>query len=202
MAAVGMSKIESPTTLLFLPGLAGQTGDGPTDARALTLQLFDTTSPGLRRYIRSFGLDSTAADDLTQDTFIALYRHLGLGRSRANLTGWLYTVAHHQALKHRARLARRARAEVSLAPEDCATPDRAATPEAQLVATRESARLRVAFDALPARDRQVLHLRAEGLAYRAIASALGMSLGSVAKSVARALGRLQTASEEAPDVQS
>ena len=47
--------------------------------------------------------------------------------------------------------------------------------------------------ALPARDRRCLLLRAEGLRYRDIANTLGMSLGGVAKSLARSIGRLVNA---------
>ncbi|MGE3179719.1 MAG: RNA polymerase sigma factor [Vicinamibacterales bacterium] len=47
--------------------------------------------------------------------------------------------------------------------------------------------------ALPDQDRRCLYLRAEGLRYREIARTLGISLGAVAKSVARGLARLTTA---------
>jgi len=47
--------------------------------------------------------------------------------------------------------------------------------------------------ALPARDRHCLFLRAEGLRYRDIAETLGMSLGGVAKSLARSVTRLMNA---------
>ena len=42
----------------------------------------------------------------------------------------------------------------------------------------------------PDRDRRCLLLRAEGLRYRDIAGTLGMSLGGVAKSLARSIARL------------
>ena len=51
-------------------------------------------------------------------------------------------------------------------------------------------RLRAVFRALPERDRQCLSLRAQGLRYREIAKALGISLGAVAKSLAHAVMRL------------
>jgi RNA polymerase sigma-70 factor (ECF subfamily) len=40
-----------------------------------------------------------------------------------------------------------------------------------------------------------VHLRAEGLRYRDIASVLGISLGAVAKSLTRALERLAASAE-------
>jgi RNA polymerase sigma-70 factor (ECF subfamily) len=49
---------------------------------------------------------------------------------------------------------------------------------------------------MPERDRQCVYLRAEGLCYRDIARTLGISLGSVAKSLTRALTRLTSAEGE------
>jgi len=49
--------------------------------------------------------------------------------------------------------------------------------------------------ALPANDRRCLYLRAEGLRYRQIADATGMSLGAVAKSLARSIGRMVSADD-------
>ena len=46
------------------------------------------------------------------------------------------------------------------------------------------------IQALPERHRQCLYLRAEGLGYREIARTLGMSLGAVAKALARVMCRL------------
>jgi RNA polymerase sigma-70 factor (ECF subfamily) len=51
------------------------------------------------------------------------------------------------------------------------------------------------LSALSQRERQCLHLRHDGLRYREIAKVLGISLGAVAKSVARAIGRLERADQ-------
>ena len=52
------------------------------------------------------------------------------------------------------------------------------------------------MNALPERDRRCLFLRAEGVRYRDIAHQLGISLGSVANAIARALARLRSLDEE------
>jgi RNA polymerase sigma-70 factor (ECF subfamily) len=52
--------------------------------------------------------------------------------------------------------------------------------------------MRAALGALSPRDRQCLSLRAEGLRYRDIARVLGMSLGGVAKAIARAIDHLSS----------
>jgi len=156
--------------------------------------LFDECATGLRRYLGSFGLGAEATEDVLQDVFLSLFRHLRLGRPRSNLKGWLFQVAHNLALKHRQKRLRRLQTESEW---DAARAERvidpAANPEERLAGDRRRQRLRSVLRAIPERDRQCLYLRAEGLCYRDIASTLGVSLGSVAKSLARAVTRLTNA---------
>ena len=156
--------------------------------------LFDECATGLRRYLGSFGLGAEATEDVLQDVFLSLFRHLRLGRPRSNLKGWLFQVAHNLALKHRQKRLRRLQTESEW---DAARAERvidpAANPEERLAGDRRRQRLRSVLRAIPERDRQCLYLRAEGLCYRDIASTLGISLGSVAKSLARAVTRLTNA---------
>ena len=165
--------------------------DDGASIEADVLGLFDDCAASLTRYVRGCGLTPEAADDVVQDAFIALFRHLRLGRPRDNLRGWLFRVAHRQAVKHRVRAVRRRAWESPLGDgllEDAA--DGAGDPEALLAERRSQRRLRSAVRALPERHRHCLLLRAEGLGYRDIATVLGMSLGGVAKSLAHAFLRL------------
>ena len=158
------------------------------------LALFDDCAPGLRRYVRTFGLGAETTDDVVQDVFLSLFRHLQLGRPRSNLRGWLYQVAHNLALKERYRMQRRQRTEGDW---DGHAADRLFDPEAgpeeRLAREDRSRHLRAVLRAIPERDRRCLCLRAEGLGYRDIARVLGVSLGAVAKSVTRAVARLTDA---------
>lgn len=187
-----MSSPKSPAPSIDLPLPIGLLADAPPDLEALqrdVLALFDACAPGLRRYVMAFGLGPAAADDVVQEAFLALFRHLRLGRPRANLKGWLYRVAHNHALKHRAR-GRRWMGPPADSWPALLVPDPAPSPEDRLVEGERRARLRAAARALPDRDRRCLYLRAEGLNYRDIAGVLGVSLGTVAKSLARAFGQL------------
>jgi RNA polymerase sigma-70 factor (ECF subfamily) len=163
----------------------------------VVLSLFDECGPSLRRYIRSFGLTPVAAEDLIQETFLALFRHLNLGRPETNLKGWLFQVAHNLALKHRLQVQRRAQTEDSW---DAAlldtVADRGANPEELLIDDAQNRALAGIVAALPERERRCLFLRAEGLTYREIGRALGISLGSVANSLVRAFARLSSAGME------
>lgn len=161
------------------------------------LQLFDECAPGLRRYVRSCGLSADAADDVVQDAFVLLFRHLCLGRSRENLRGWLFHVSFRLALKQGDRVVRQQHRERAFDPQaDEAVVDPMLDPEARLTARQQRRRLRSLLHALPWRERQCVALRAEGLRYRQIARVLGISLGSVAKALAYVATRVVNAGKE------
>jgi RNA polymerase sigma-70 factor, ECF subfamily len=163
----------------------------PREAGEEVLQLFDRHAAQLGRYAASFGLRADESEDIVQEVFLALFRHLRLGRSRRNLGGWLFQVAHNLALKQRRRTQRRATASWDAALHELIDP--AANPETQFAHRQRRLRLAPVIHALPARDRRCLLLRAEGLRYRDIAHTLGISLGAVAKSLARSMTRLVNA---------
>jgi RNA polymerase sigma-70 factor (ECF subfamily) len=155
------------------------------------LRLFDRHAPPLLRYVGSFGLPIEEAEDVVQEAFLALFRHLRLDRPRRNLAGWLYRVAHNLALKQRRRMVRSPHASLDETVHQLVDPAR--SPEAVLTEQERCRRLALVIRALPARDQRCLLLRAAGLRYRDIAGTVGMSLGWVAKSLARSLTRLVNA---------
>src|ERR1700683_3011429 len=53
----------------------------------------------LLRYALSFGISVHDAEEVVQEVFLSLFRHLQLRRSRKNLRGWIFRVAHNLALK-------------------------------------------------------------------------------------------------------
>lgn len=152
------------------------------------LALFDRFQRPLLRYVRSFGLGAHDAEDVVQEVFLALYRHLLHERSRQNLPGWLFTVAHNLTVKQRRR--RRHWWLETGAPVGTQRVDPAANPEERMADAERQERWMRVLQALPERDRQCVLLRAEGMTYRDIAAALDVSLGTVAKSMTRALARL------------
>lgn len=157
--------------------------------------LFDEFRGRLLRYAISLGIGPQDGEDVIQEVFLSLFRHLRLGRSRSNLRGWIFRVAHHLALKQRnSRQRQQARTAAEVLPLETRA-DSAANPEEQLDAIQQRKRLLLIFSALPERDRWCLCLRAEGLRYREIADVLGMSLGAVSNSLARSLARLARADE-------
>lgn len=152
--------------------------------------LFDEFRGRLLRYTISLGIGVQDGEDVIQEVFLSLFRHLRLGRSRSNLRGWVFRVAHHLALKQRNSTQKR---QARIAPDALlveAQADPAANPEERLDEAQRRHRLLLVFSALPERDRWCLCLRAEGLRYREIADVLGMSLGAISNSLARSMARL------------
>jgi RNA polymerase sigma-70 factor, ECF subfamily len=181
-----------PAIVLPLPPVLPDTAASLQSIQLDVLALYDESAPGLLRYARSFGLDEQAGEDVVQDAFVALFRHLCLGRPRQSLTGWLFRVTRNLALKRR-------RSTAALQSDLVAgfllerITDPAESPEERMAFDQRSRRLQAVVRALKPGDRQCLYLRAEGLSYREIAQALGMSLGSVSKSLTRAFSRLANA---------
>jgi RNA polymerase sigma-70 factor (ECF subfamily) len=158
------------------------------------LALFDRFRDPLLRYTGAFGLPAGETEDVVQDVFLELFKHLSRRGSRSNLHGWLYRVAHNLALKRRTRLKKHAERTVPAAAAQ-GVEDSGTDPERACAAIERRARLAAVLNALPVRDRHCLQLRGDGLRYRDIARVLGISLGTVAKSLARAVGRLERADE-------
>jgi RNA polymerase sigma-70 factor (ECF subfamily) len=171
-------------------------GDAATPLQEEVTALFDELRRPVLRYLLSCRLPVQDAEEVVQDVFLALYRHLEAGKPRHNLRGWVFRVAHNLAMKRHNAV--RDRLEQTVAPERAGgitAVDPAPGPEELLSARQRRDRLLAVVAALPDRDRSCLTLRAEGLRYREIAGILDVSVGSVALSLARALARLTRADE-------
>jgi RNA polymerase sigma-70 factor, ECF subfamily len=167
----------------------------PSAIEGEVVRLFDQYRDPLLRYVLSLGLTVQDGEEIIQEVFLALFRHLRAGKSRRNLPAWVFCVAHNLALKRRHATCR--------FPNEISTDDElvnkrmdpSPNPEALVLSAQRQKRLLAAVRALPEQDQCCLRLRAEGLRYREIARVLGISLGSVARSLARSLARLMCLDE-------
>jgi RNA polymerase sigma-70 factor (ECF subfamily) len=163
----------------------------PSSPEIEVVDLFEELRDRLLRYLLALGLSVHDGEEIIQDSFLLLFQHLRRGRARQNLRGWIFRVARNLALKQRAANQVRLRRIVEF---DETSPDqsvdRSPNPEEQLQSELRQKRLLAVVQALPEQDQSCLCMRAEGLRYREIAEALGISLGSVAASLARSLAKL------------
>jgi RNA polymerase sigma-70 factor (ECF subfamily) len=153
------------------------------------IALFDEFRNPLLRYLSSLGIAFPDCEDVLQETFLALFQHLHRGKSRDNLRGWLFRVAHNLALKRCYRRRRNLEVPTEAMAETSAI-DPAPNPEDQASNSQRQRQLLAVVQSLPEQDRQCLVLRAEGLRYREIAGVLDMSLGAVSLSLVRSLARV------------
>ena len=159
----------------------------PADAESEVLRLLDDQGSSLYRFCRMTLGGTDEADDVVQETFLKLLQHLRAGGDRANLRSWLFTVAAN-ACRDRLRSRRRW------------LPWRAELDHRTVETAEDPPDRRLALDAargLPARDRLLLSLRAQGLSYRDIGIAAGIQEGSVGRLLARAIDRWKRRLDEA-----
>ncbi len=178
-----------------LPVIATSAATRPSRLEEEVVALFDQLRSPVLRYLLSLRVPAPDAEEIVQEVFLLLFRHLRQDKSRANLQGWVFKVAHHLALKHRTRTRRHAE-HFSDVPDLAAVSGQITPgPEERLEELERQERLLAVVRAMPEQDQCCLSLRAEGLRYRDIAEVLGISLGSVANSLERALSRLTRADE-------
>lgn len=179
-----------------LPFPAAGATEAPLSTGELEIEvisLFDRFRDRLLRYVLSFGIPVHDGEEIIQDVFLSLFQHLQRGRSRKNLNGWIFRVAHNLALKQRTANQKN---KGTLALETGAAErhvDPGPNPEQRMASGQRQDRLFSVLRALPEQDQRCLYLRAEGLRYREIAEVLGMSLGAVSISITRSLARLERA---------
>jgi RNA polymerase sigma-70 factor, ECF subfamily len=131
------------------------------------------------------------ADDLTQETFLRLCRHLLDNKPLENPKAWVFTVANNLAID----IARRDGNAINLDERNWREIEesRSATesdPESLLIQNERLNRLKMAVLNLTPLQRECLHLRAEGLRYREIAELMAISVSTVADAVRRATVKL------------
>ena len=154
------------------------------DPQAETLRLFQEHGTALYRFCRSVLRHTGDAEDVVQETFLKLLRHLQHDGDARNLKSWLFTVAANGCRD-------RTRWRLRWLPWTAERDDRTVDPiEVGLKRdTTEAARARKAFRALAPRDRLLLSLRAQGFSYKDIAAASGIREQSVGRLLARAMDR-------------
>jgi RNA polymerase sigma-70 factor, ECF subfamily len=141
----------------------------------------------LLRYLVCLGLTSDEAQDVVQDAFLSLQRHLGSNGRQENIQGWLFRVAHNQARNRQASYHRRF-GEPMDGEMDFLASD--ATPEQAVLQKEKFRRLAAGIRTLTESERECLLLRAGGLRYREIGEVLGIATSTVGDTLERAIKKL------------
>lgn len=137
------------------------------------------------------------AEDLAQETFMALYHQPPALTSGVPLLAWLCRVAlnrGYNALRGQRRALQRL--------ERVAEPPAQVDPQAELARSEERALVRAAIAKLPDRQGRLLLLRYAGLSYAEIAGALDLAPTSVGTLLARAERAFEAAYAQSQSLES
>jgi RNA polymerase sigma factor (sigma-70 family) len=144
--------------------------------------LFTEHGQALYRFCRSMLGHHADAEDVVQETFLKLLRHLQADGDRSNLRAWLFAVAVNGCRD-------RGRARARWLPWRVEHDRRVVEPDDRGDGDADRVRARNALRSLGDRDRLLISLRAQGLSYREMAAAAGLAEQSVGRLLARAVER-------------
>lgn len=176
----------------------GQDADGADAAAAAAFRrLFEQHFAELYRFAYRYVRAEDTAQDLVHEGFLRLWRQ----REQVDLGGpaarsYLYTVVRYRALDHlrHRRVEERWRQEYATPAVMERSAALVADAEAELATSEMAAAVRHAVDALPLRQRQVIHMRwHQQASYEQIAETLGISPRTVGIHIGRAIQRLREA---------
>lgn len=158
------------------------------DAKALST-LLEEVAPAVHRFGMRMCRHAADADEIMQDTLLAITKNLPSFEGRSSLTSWVFTLARTACARRRRGQKNQPHISDEDAPEPVAT---APSPE-QVVETRQLAeRVTDAIDSLSPEHREVLQLRdVEGLSGDETAAALGITIDAMKSRLHRARSALE-----------
>lgn len=157
-------------------------------------RLFDLFYPRLVHFFARRGFPPQDCLDLTQETFLGIYKGIGSFRRDSRFETWLFSIATN-AWRKRLRwgvAGKREGQEVPLEPAGNAPPAPEPPADAEMLRRERSCRLREAVDKLPDQMRRCLVLRVyQEMKYREIAALLRLSPETVKVHLFQARKRLR-----------
>lgn len=178
---------ESPSVWEAAATLFERWRDGESDALDDLVRLL---SPMLWQVVRASGLDAATAEDVVQTTWLALVRSGDSITQPRAVAGWLCTAARRESW----RVSRLSTRQTPVEEETIARrlPDEPA-PETRVVLDDDNARLWDCLNKLSERCQRLLRIVAAEARpdYSAIATELGMPVGSIGPTRGRCLDKLR-----------
>ena len=153
--------------------------------------LVDRYLPLVRAVVSRVRLSTADAADVNQTVWLRLVEHLSDLRDPRALPGWLATTAHREAI----RAAQASGRAIPVDPQSTGAENVAATGEIDdvVLAEERATAVRDALAELPAQRRRLLELLVcePPLSYEEISQQLGIPIGSIGPTRARALQQLR-----------
>lgn len=170
------------------------------DQQAMTV-LYVRYRRRILNYLYRFTGNRAVAEDLTQETFVLVVKHIPRYQPFGSVAGWIYRIAGNLARRHAARTKWGTR-EISLdepveleegaVDRKDAIPGSGLQPDEEVLKAEREALVQLSLLKVSPRYRQVLIMcDIEGLAYKDVADLLKCSINTVASRLSR--GRAQLA---------
>ena len=158
--------------------------------------LFKKYREQVARLVYSIVKHEALVQDIVQEVFLLVFRHLSKFRQNAAFKTWIYRITVNCC---RSKLRRRGRRRLEGRPEHLEElADQRAGPEEQTLGHDLGRRLAAAIASLPVAFREAVVLRdVQGLSYGEIGDVLGVRIGTVRSRIARGRERLRGLLEEA-----
>ena len=187
MASIGLSASAKGFTGLEFPNAEASAHEEVLSVEEQVLELFSEMRVPVFRHLMWLHLRADQAEDIVQETFLRLYQQLSRAElTRHNLRGWVWRVAHNLGVNLRMATSRQENGtELELDDISEWLVDPSPNPEQTLQGRERESRIEAGVQELNDRDRQCIHLRAQGLGYRQIATILGMGRSTVADTLDR-----------------
>jgi RNA polymerase sigma-70 factor (ECF subfamily) len=163
-------------------------------------QLYHLHYGRVHRFFIRLGFDDSESEELTQDTFLRVYRRIGSFKHDSRFERWLFVVAANVFRNEirRRRTEKRGLAEISLDDEEnepaalTALVATGSSPLEDSVLREKRAALRTAIDELPRQMRRCVLFRVYHMyKYKEIAELMGISIESVKAHLHQAQERLR-----------
>jgi RNA polymerase sigma-70 factor (ECF subfamily) len=158
--------------------------------RTAFAELFSYYAPRVKSYLMRLGADGAAAEEITQDVMVTVWRKATLfDRAQASVSTWIFRIARNRRIDVFRRTKR-----PELDPEETMIlPAAIEAPGDRIEAMETEARVREAMRDLP--EEQLLLLRLafyEGLSHREIADKLDVPLGTVKSRIRLAFAKMKS----------
>lgn len=183
-AALMESPVQNATRLNALVTSVGRTRD-----EAAFKELFDHFAPRVKGYLMRHGAGAAVAEDLAQEAMLILWRKAQLFDSgKASASTWVFTIARNLRIDE----IRRERRPEFDADDPNLRPDAERDADEKIDWAQAEGRLRQALVALPAEQARVIELSfLADKPHSAIASELGLPLGTVKSRIRLAIAHLR-----------
>jgi RNA polymerase sigma-70 factor (ECF subfamily) len=156
--------------------------------------LFQSYAPRVKSYMLRQGADPATAEELAQETLLAVWRKAALySDEKGSATTWIFTIARNLRID-------RLRKEVAWQPlpeDNDEQPSLDPLPDAEVSERERGERVRAMLAELPEDQSAVVQLAfVEGLSHSEIATRLGLPLGTVKSRMRLAYQKIRDALED------